>query len=50
MITIFLTLDSGFKEEGRKRRCNWVEGHWEDMIYMGILDDEWRSVNDVTTV
>ncbi|KAF8558313.1 acyl-CoA N-acyltransferase [Imleria badia] len=24
----------GFKEEGRKRRCNWVEGHREDMIYL----------------
>ncbi|KAG9315658.1 acyl-CoA N-acyltransferase [Chiua virens] len=35
----------GFKEEGRKRRCNWVEGHWEDMIHMGVLDDEWATVN-----
>ncbi|KAF9236477.1 hypothetical protein BU15DRAFT_24765, partial [Melanogaster broomeanus] len=22
-------------QEGRKRRANWVEGHWEDLIYMG---------------
>ncbi|KAF9243134.1 hypothetical protein BU15DRAFT_86539 [Melanogaster broomeanus] len=28
-------------KEGRKRRGNWAEGHWEDIIYMGILQEEW---------
>ncbi|KAF5373893.1 hypothetical protein D9758_000790 [Tetrapyrgos nigripes] len=33
----------GFIEEGRKRKCNWVNGRWEDIISMGILEDEWRA-------
>jgi RimJ/RimL family protein N-acetyltransferase len=35
----------GFKVEGRKRRGNWVDGHWEDIIYMGVLDDEWAELH-----
>ncbi|KAG1758588.1 acyl-CoA N-acyltransferase [Suillus occidentalis] len=34
----------GFKEEGRKRRANWVDGHWEDSLSMGVLDDEWAEM------
>lgn len=34
----------GFKEEGRKRRANWVDGHWEDALSMGVLDDEWAEM------
>ena len=30
-------LDSGLKQEGRKRRWNWVNGRWEDMIYQLCL-------------
>ncbi|EGN98010.1 hypothetical protein SERLA73DRAFT_55712, partial [Serpula lacrymans var. lacrymans S7.3] len=33
----------GFVEEGRKRRANWVEGHWEDTINMGVLSEEWAA-------
>ncbi|KAG2153027.1 acyl-CoA N-acyltransferase [Suillus bovinus] len=35
----------GFKEEGRKRRGNWIDGHWEDIIAMGVLDDEWAELH-----
>jgi len=41
---------SGFKEEGRKRRANWVDGHWEDSFSMGVLDEEWAEMywtNDI---
>ncbi|KAG1727139.1 acyl-CoA N-acyltransferase [Suillus lakei] len=34
----------GFKEEGRKRRANWVDGHWEDGLSMGVLDEEWAEM------
>ncbi|KAG2113626.1 acyl-CoA N-acyltransferase [Suillus cothurnatus] len=33
----------GFKVEGRKRRGNWVDGHWEDIIYMGFWMMNGRS-------
>lgn len=33
----------GFKEEGRKRRGNWIDGHWEDSLSMGVLDEEWAE-------
>ncbi|THU84927.1 acyl-CoA N-acyltransferase [Dendrothele bispora CBS 962.96] len=33
----------GFVEEGRKRKSNWVDGRWTDIISMGILEDEWRT-------
>jgi hypothetical protein len=26
------SVGSGLKEEGRKRRYNWVDGHWDDMM------------------
>lgn len=34
---------SGFVEEGRKREVNWIDGHWEDNIAMGILFEEWEA-------
>ncbi|KAG1879081.1 acyl-CoA N-acyltransferase [Suillus subluteus] len=34
----------GFKEEGRKRRANWIDGHWEDGLSMGVLDEEWAEM------
>ncbi|KZT19510.1 acyl-CoA N-acyltransferase [Neolentinus lepideus HHB14362 ss-1] len=33
----------GFREEGRKRQKNWVNGHWEDAIMMGMIDHEWAE-------
>ncbi|KDQ53666.1 hypothetical protein JAAARDRAFT_136698 [Jaapia argillacea MUCL 33604] len=38
----------GFREEGRKRKANWVDGKWEDIIQMGLLEDEWPSSPGVT--
>ncbi|KAA1469807.1 acyl-CoA N-acyltransferase [Dentipellis sp. KUC8613] len=32
---------SGFVEEGRKRKGTFVQGKWEDLILMGILDEEY---------
>lgn len=32
----------GFIEEGRRRKSTWVNGKWEDLIAMGILEDEWE--------
>jgi len=32
---------SGFVEEGRKRKANWLDGTWHDSIYMGILEEDW---------
>jgi hypothetical protein len=30
----------GFVEEGRKRKCNWLDGKWADSILFAILEDE----------
>lgn len=32
---------SGFVEEGRRRKSNWINGAWQDSIYMGLLEEEW---------
>jgi L-amino acid N-acyltransferase YncA len=37
---------SGFKEEGRRRKANWQSGKWEDIIYMGILEEEYFSLSE----
>ncbi|KAI0262957.1 acyl-CoA N-acyltransferase [Gloeopeniophorella convolvens] len=31
----------GFTEEGRIRRAMWDQGEWVDLIYMGIIDEDW---------
>ncbi|KAI0259935.1 acyl-CoA N-acyltransferase [Gloeopeniophorella convolvens] len=31
----------GFVEEGRVRRAIWDQGEWVDLLYMGIIDEEW---------
>ncbi|KIK69567.1 hypothetical protein GYMLUDRAFT_79693 [Collybiopsis luxurians FD-317 M1] len=31
----------GFVQEGIQRKSNWSEGNWNDVIFMGILDEEW---------
>ncbi|KAG5654261.1 hypothetical protein H0H81_005504 [Sphagnurus paluster] len=33
----------GFVEEGRTRKLVWVDGGWQDLIQMGILDEEWSQ-------
>ncbi|KAG2065602.1 acyl-CoA N-acyltransferase [Suillus decipiens] len=35
---------SGFKEEDGKRRTNWNDGHWEDSLSMGVLDEKWAEM------
>ncbi len=35
----------GFVEEGQMREHAWLDGGYVDMIYMGILRDEWRVAN-----
>lgn len=37
-------LKSGFHEEGRERQWIKREGRYWDMIYMGILRSEWKSL------
>jgi RimJ/RimL family protein N-acetyltransferase len=34
----------GFVEEGRLRRHVWSDGQYVDLVYMGILRDEWNAV------
>ncbi|KAG7088475.1 hypothetical protein E1B28_012464 [Marasmius oreades] len=36
----------GFIEEGRRRKSIWVGGKWEDFIMMGILEDEWKTLEN----
>jgi RimJ/RimL family protein N-acetyltransferase len=34
----------GFVEEGRLRRHVWGDGQYVDLVYMGILREEWESL------
>jgi RimJ/RimL family protein N-acetyltransferase len=36
----------GFVEEGRLREQVWSDGAYIDLIYMGILRDEWGKIPD----
>jgi len=40
---IALYLIVGFVEEGRKRKGIWINGSWQDVISMGILEEEWAE-------
>ena len=33
----------GFVEEGRLREQAWLDGRYVDMVYMGVLREEWRK-------
>ncbi|KAF5392832.1 hypothetical protein D9757_000990 [Collybiopsis confluens] len=33
----------GFVQEGVQRKANWIGGKWEDVIWMGILEEDWRA-------
>jgi RimJ/RimL family protein N-acetyltransferase len=33
----------GFVEEGRLREQAWLDGRYVDMVYMGVLLEEWRQ-------
>ncbi|KAE8838282.1 hypothetical protein PTNB73_03702 [Pyrenophora teres f. teres] len=34
----------GFVMEGREREAVWFEGRWWDSVTLGMLEDEWRSL------
>ncbi|KAA1471815.1 acyl-CoA N-acyltransferase [Dentipellis sp. KUC8613] len=36
----------GFVEEGRKRKGTFVQGKWEDLILLGILDEEYWAKHE----
>jgi RimJ/RimL family protein N-acetyltransferase len=38
-----LALASGFVMEGTQRKANWVDGKWEDIYTMGVLETEWTE-------
>jgi RimJ/RimL family protein N-acetyltransferase len=38
-----MTLVSGFVMEGTQRKENWVDGKWEDIYTMGVLETEWAE-------
>ncbi|PSR70510.1 hypothetical protein PHLCEN_2v13661 [Hermanssonia centrifuga] len=33
----------GFVEEGRLRKATWIDGEWQDVILMAVLEDEWPA-------
>jgi len=33
----------GFQHEGRFRDAEWRHGRWQDMLYMSVLESEWRQ-------
>ena len=33
----------GFTEEGRLRRHIWLDGAYDDLVYMGLLREEWQK-------
>lgn len=35
----------GFVIEGRKRKANWADGGWEDILEMAVLEDEWAALH-----
>jgi len=34
---------AGFAEFGRRHQANYINGAWQDKVYMEVLRDEWRS-------
>ncbi|MEO3947409.1 GNAT family protein [Gorillibacterium sp. CAU 1737] len=36
-------LRAGFREEGRKRDAEWIDGRYVDVILMAILEEEWTT-------
>jgi RimJ/RimL family protein N-acetyltransferase len=36
-------LARGFREEGRLREHYWIDGAYDDAVYMGILRSDWES-------
>ena len=38
-------LACGFQEEGRLRQHVWSDGAYDDLLYMGVLREEWQAQN-----
>ena len=36
----------GFKEVGKLRQANFVEGKYNDMVFMDILREEWEKMKE----
>lgn len=36
----------GFVEEGREREALWHEGRWWDGVEMGMVEGEWRAMEE----
>lgn len=37
----------GFVLEGRQRQALWFDGKWRDLLWYGLLEDEWREKTEV---
>ncbi|MBN2152312.1 MAG: GNAT family N-acetyltransferase [Candidatus Lokiarchaeota archaeon] len=33
----------GFKEEGRRRQAHYIDGRFNDVVFMGLIQGEWRA-------
>ncbi|KAE9398104.1 acyl-CoA N-acyltransferase [Gymnopus androsaceus JB14] len=33
----------GFVQEGVQRKANWIDGKWQDVIWMAVLDEDWEA-------
>ncbi|KAE9403816.1 acyl-CoA N-acyltransferase [Gymnopus androsaceus JB14] len=33
----------GFIQEGVQRKANWIDGKWQDVILMAVLDEDWEA-------
>ncbi|MFO0891683.1 MAG: GNAT family protein [Isosphaeraceae bacterium] len=33
----------GYRHEGTARKMFWAEGHWHDVSFYGILEEDWRN-------
>ncbi|KAE9403818.1 acyl-CoA N-acyltransferase [Gymnopus androsaceus JB14] len=34
---------AGFVQEGIQRKVNWMDGKWEDLVWMAVLDEDWEA-------
>ncbi|KAE9398794.1 acyl-CoA N-acyltransferase [Gymnopus androsaceus JB14] len=33
----------GFVQEGVQRKANWMDGKWQDVVWMAVLDEDWEA-------
>jgi RimJ/RimL family protein N-acetyltransferase len=34
----------GYRQEGTARRMFWSDGEWHDVVFFGILEEDWRTL------